>query len=118
MGLDNQYHTMGVADFHTAMTDMLLSGFPIEGNSANVFPALRQDQVAIGLPASPNAGNGFTSVAEVKTSYDCLTKAQSCGSYKPRGVYPNLRGVMAWSINWDKFNGFEFSKGHRAYLPR
>jgi chitinase len=57
-------------------------------------------------------------VAEVKASYDCLTKAQSCGSYKPRGVYPNLRGVMAWSINWDKFNNFEFSKGHRAYLPR
>jgi chitinase len=118
MGLDNQYHTMGVADFHTAMTDMLLSGFPIEGKAANTFPALRQDQVAIGLPASPNAGNGFTSVAEVKASYDCLTKAQSCGSYKPRGVYPNLRGVMAWSINWDKFNNFEFSKGHRAYLPR
>ncbi len=28
MGLDNQYHTMGGADFHIAMTDMLLTGFP------------------------------------------------------------------------------------------
>jgi chitinase len=62
MGLDNQFHTMGVADFHVAMTDMLLTGFPIEGNPANVFPPLRQDQVAFGLPASVNAGNGFTSV--------------------------------------------------------
>jgi chitinase len=44
MGLDNQFHTMGVADFHVAMTDMLLTGFPIEGNPANVFPPLRQDQ--------------------------------------------------------------------------
>jgi len=118
MGLDNQYHNMGVADFHTAMTDMLLSGFPIEGNTNDVFPPLRPEQVAIGLPASPNAGNGFTSVAEVHQSYDCLTKGQNCGSYKPHGTYPNLRGVMAWSINWDKFNNFDFSKGNRAYLPR
>lgn len=27
MGLDNQYHSMGGADFHIAMTDMLLTGF-------------------------------------------------------------------------------------------
>ncbi|HEY4018937.1 MAG TPA: glycosyl hydrolase family 18 protein, partial [Pseudonocardiaceae bacterium] len=31
MGLDNQYHTMGGADFHIAMTDMLLAGFPVAG---------------------------------------------------------------------------------------
>jgi chitinase/chitodextrinase len=115
-GLDNQYHTMGGHDFHVAMTDMLLAGFPIMGNPANVFPALRQDQVAIGLPASPNAGNGFTTVAEVQKAFDCLAKGTNCGTYRPRGVYPNLRGLMTWSINWDKFNGSEFSRSHRAYL--
>jgi chitinase len=71
------------------MTDMLLAGFPVEGKTRNVFPALRQHQVAIGLPANPNAGNGFTSVAEVHQRYDCLTK-DNYGSYKPRGLYPNL----------------------------
>jgi chitinase len=25
---------------------------------------------------------------------------------------------MTWSINWDKYNNYEFSKQHRAYLPR
>jgi len=25
---------------------------------------------------------------------------------------------MTWSINWDKYNNYEFSKAHRAYLPR
>jgi chitinase len=116
LGLDNQFHNMGVADFHVAMTDMLLTGFPIEGNAANVFPPLRQDQVAIGLPASSNAGNGWTSVAEVQRALDCLVKGQNCGSYVPHGVYPNLRGLMTWSINWDRFDGFEFSHSHGAYL--
>jgi chitinase len=72
---------MGVADFHVAMTDMLLTGFPIEGNPANVFPPLRQDQVAVGLPASGNAGNGFTTVAEVRRALDCLVKGLGCGPY-------------------------------------
>ncbi|MER5650631.1 glycosyl hydrolase family 18 protein [Streptosporangium sp. NPDC002524] len=116
MGLDNQYHTMGGHDFHVAMTDMLLAGFPIAGNPNNVFPALRQDQVAIGLPAAPFAGNGFTTVPEVQKAFDCLAKGTNCGSYRPRGVYPNLRGLMTWSINWDRYNAFEFSRSHRAYL--
>ncbi|GII61800.1 hypothetical protein Skr01_18850 [Sphaerisporangium krabiense] len=115
-GLDNQYHTMGTSDFHIAMTDMLLAGFPVAGNTANMFPALRPDQVAIGLPAATYAGNGFTSVAEVQKAFDCLAKGTNCGSYKPRGVYPGLRGLMTWSINWDKYNSFEFSTNHRRYL--
>ncbi|MBG0828636.1 carbohydrate binding domain-containing protein [Planomonospora sp. ID67723] len=117
-GLDDQFHTMGTHDFHVAMTDMLLAGFPIMGNPNNVFPALRQEQVAIGLPAAPWAGNGFTTVAEVHKAFDCLAKGVNCGPYKPKGVYPNLRGLMTWSINWDKYNGFEFSRNHRAYLDR
>ncbi|MFF4410880.1 carbohydrate binding domain-containing protein [Streptosporangium sp. NPDC001559] len=115
-GLDNQYHTMGNADFHVAMTDMLLAGFPIAGNPNNVFPALRPEQVAIGLPAAQYAGNGYTSVAEVQKAFDCLSKGTNCGSYKPKGVYRGLRGLMTWSINWDKYNNFEFSRNHRAYL--
>ncbi|GII91474.1 chitinase [Sinosporangium siamense] len=115
-GLDDQFHTMGTHDFHVAMTDMLLAGFPIMGNSANVFPPLQQNQVAIGLPAAPWAGNGFTTVAEVQKAFDCLSKGTNCGPYRPRGVYPDLRGLMTWSINWDKYNNFEFSRQHRAYL--
>ncbi|KAB8176374.1 chitinase [Microbispora catharanthi] len=114
MGLDNQYHTMGVADFHAAMTDMLLTGFPVAGGAT--FPPLRPDQVAIGLPAAPYAGNGYTSTAEVQSAFDCLAKGTGCGSYRPHGVFPGLRGLMAWSVNWDKYDGSEFSRSHRAYL--
>ncbi|MFJ3519489.1 MULTISPECIES: chitinase [unclassified Streptomyces] len=116
MGLDNQYHSMGGADFHIAMTDMLLTGFPVAGNTARVFPALRPDQVAIGLPATTNAGNGHTSPAEVTRALNCLTKKTDCGAYQTHGTWPGLRGLMTWSINWDRFGGWEFSRNFDAYF--
>ncbi|MGW2039341.1 chitinase [Streptomyces virginiae] len=118
MGLDNQYHSMGGADFHIAMTDMLLTGFPVAGNTARVFPALRPEQVAIGLPATTNAGNGHTSPAEVTKALNCLTKKTDCGTYQTHGTWPGLRGLMTWSINWDHFGGREFSRNFDAYYGR
>ncbi|MFF0482440.1 chitinase [Streptomyces sp. NPDC004435] len=115
MGLDNQYHSMGGADFHIAMTDMLLAGFPVAGNTERFFPGLRPDQVAIGLPASTQAGNGHTSPAEVNKALDCLTKKTNCGTYQTHGTWSSLRGLMTWSINWDRFNQWEFSRNFDAY---
>ncbi len=117
MGLDDQYHTMGGADFHIAMTDMLLTGFPVARDTSKVFPALRPDQVAIGLPASTHAGNGHTAPAQVNQALDCLTKGTGCGSYQTHGRWPALRGLMTWSINWDRYNGWEFSRNFDAYWP-
>jgi chitinase len=117
MGLDNQYHFMGSADFHIAMADMVLAGFPIRQNPADVFPPLRPDQVAIGLPAGPQAGNGHTPVAAVQQALTCLTRNTSCGGYTLRGgAKPALRGLMTWSINWDRFYGWEFSRSHEPFL--
>ncbi|MER7762480.1 glycoside hydrolase family 18 protein [Streptomyces sp. NPDC097619] len=116
MGLDNQYHSMGGADFHIAMTDMLLTGFPVAGDATRFFPALRADQVAIGMPATTNAGNGHTSPAEVRKALDCLTKKTNCGTYQTHGTWPSLRGLMTWSINWDRFGGWEFSKNFDSYF--
>lgn len=117
MGLDNQYHSMGGADFHVAMTDMLLKGFPVAGNTANMFPALAPSQVAIGMPANSYAGNGYVSPTEVDKALDCLTKAVNCGSYVPRsGAQPNLRGLMTWSVNWDQYGGREFSTNFHGYF--
>jgi chitinase len=116
MGLDNQYHSMGGADFHIAMTDMLLTGFPVAGDAANVFPPLRPDQVAIGMPATTNAGNGHVPPAEVTKTLDCLTKKTNCGSYATHGTWPALRGLMTWSINWDRFGGWEFQRTFDGYF--
>ncbi|WTX34659.1 glycoside hydrolase family 18 protein [Streptomyces sp. NBC_00658] len=116
MGLDNQYHSMGGADFHIAMTDMLLTGFPVAGNASNVFPALRPDQIAIGMPASTNAGNGYVSPTEVNKALDCLTKKTNCGTYTTHGTWPGLRGLMTWSINWDRYSSWEFQKNFDGYF--
>lgn len=116
MGLDNQYHSMGGADFHIAMTDMLLTGFPVAGDANNVFPPLRPDQIAIGMPASTNAGNGYVAPAEVTKTLDCLTKKTNCGSYATHGTWPTMRGLMTWSVNWDRFSNWEFQKTFDAYF--
>ncbi|MBX7550544.1 glycoside hydrolase family 18 protein [Streptomyces sp. NPDC004232] len=116
MGLDNQYHSMGGADFHIAMTDMLLTGFPVAGDPNNVFPPLRPDQVAIGMPASTEAGNGYVAPAEVTKTLDCLTKKTNCGSYQTHGTWPALRGLMTWSVNWDRYANWEFQKNFDAYF--
>ncbi|MEV6766520.1 glycoside hydrolase family 18 protein [Streptomyces sp. NPDC051105] len=116
MGLDNQYHSMGGADFHIAMTDMLLTGFSVAGDANNVFPPLRPDQIAIGMPASTNAGNGYVAPAEVTKTLDCLTKKTNCGSYATHGTWPAMRGLMTWSVNWDRFSNWEFQKTFDAYF--
>ncbi|TCC00702.1 chitinase [Micromonospora zingiberis] len=117
MGLDNQYHTMGGADFHVAMTDMLLAGFPVAGNPDRRFPALRQDQVAFGAPSSVSAGNGYLAPAGIQSAVSCLVQGLRCGSYTPRsGTNPHLRGLMTWSINWDRYYQWEFSRNHGPYL--
>ncbi|MFG2363704.1 chitinase [Streptomyces mirabilis] len=116
MGLDNQYHSMGGADFHIAMTDMLLTGFPVAGDANNVFPPLRPDQVAIGMPASTNAGNGYVAPSEVTKTLDCLTRKTNCGSYTTHGTWPGLRGLMTWSINWDRYGSWEFQGTFDGYF--
>ncbi|MDL4817417.1 chitinase [Actinomadura opuntiae] len=116
MGLDGQYHTMGGADFHVAMTDMLKAGFPV-ANTGHAFPGLRPDQIGIGLPAAVSAGNGYTPPAQVQQAVTCLVKGQGCGSYALRGgTSPDLRGLMTWSINWDRYYGWEFMNAHRPLL--
>ncbi|MDC0708662.1 glycosyl hydrolase family 18 protein [Stigmatella sp. ncwal1] len=121
-GLDGRAYAQGTADFHVAMAEMLLQGFPVGRNTSNVFPALRPDQVIIGLPASPQAaGGGYTTPANVQKALDYLIKGQSFGgSYVLRqsSGYPGFKGLMTWSINWDKYFNSEFSNSHRTYLDR
>jgi chitinase len=118
VALDNRVYSMGNADFHVAMTEMLLTGFPV-ANTGKTFPGLRPDQVAFGVPANVNAGNGFTPVPQVQQALSYLILGQPFGgSYvlrNPAG-YRSFRGLMSWSINWDRFAGFDFSRNHRAYL--
>jgi len=116
MGLDNQYHTMGGADFPIAMGDMLKAGFPV-ASTGQTFPGLRDDQIAVGLPAAVSAGNGYLAPSVVQQALNCLARNQNCGGYALRGgAVPGIRGLMTWSINWDRYYNWEFQNSHRPFL--
>ena len=110
--LDDKIYGQSTADFIVAMTDMLLKGFPVARNAANFFPALRQDQVAFGLPATGNGAapaGGYVTPADVTKALNYLVKGISYGGqYVLNTTYPNLRGIMTWSVNWDKSQGYPF----------
>jgi chitinase len=104
LGRDGRVYSQGNVDFITAQADILLA-------------YLRPDQVALGLPASPNAaGSGFVQPSVITSALDCLAEGSRCGSYRPVATYPDIRGVMTWSINWDLHSGNAFSNPIRAHL--
>lgn len=119
MGLDNTYRNMGNADFHVSMIEMLIQGFQIAHSTDPKmrFEGIKPEHLAIGLPSTLSAGNGFTSNEEVQKAFLCLEKGVGCGfPLQQAGGYPGLRGLMTWSINWDNYTGNAFSDAHRAFL--
>lgn len=114
-GTDGNTYAPATPDFIVAMTDMLLTGFKIKNGLQ--FPALRQDQVAFGLPATDGAGGGVMSTGAITQALNYLTKGTSFGGqYKLNGSYPSLRGIMTWSVNWDKKAGYGFSNAMSQYF--
>ncbi|WP_374020120.1 glycosyl hydrolase family 18 protein [Paenibacillus thiaminolyticus] len=121
--LDGRVYTQGTADFQVAMAEMLLRGFPIGRNPNNLFQPLREDQVAIGLPAVPSAApsGGYTSGADIAKALRYIVKGTSYGgayTLKQAGGYPNFRGVMTWSVNWDATSGYAFASQVRSAFSR
>ena len=118
-GLDNRVYNSATADFIVAMTEMLLQGFPVAGTN-QTFPALREDQVAFGLPAAPGAaGSGYTAVSEVKKALNYLLKGTSYGgtyTLRKASGYPAMRGIMTWSVNWDAVNNKEFATNYAPFF--
>ncbi|REH47561.1 putative secreted protein (Por secretion system target) [Tenacibaculum gallaicum] len=117
-GRDGKIYQPATADFHVAMSEMLITGFKVGQTGLN-FPGLRANQVAIGLPAEPRAaGSGYTSETVVQQALDYLIKGVSYPNrtYTTSTTYPEFRGLMTWSINWDLANNAVFSTSHRAYL--
>jgi chitinase len=98
LGCDGKVYSQGSVDFLTALACIQLEG------------GLSPSQVGLGLPASPRgAGSGYVSPSVVNNALDCLTKGTGCGSFKPSRTYPELRGAMTWSTNWDAAAGNAWS---------
>lgn len=99
-GIDGAIYTQGTADFIVSQTEALLQGFQTGGG---FFAPLPPEKVAIGLPACPlAAGGGYVSPALLAQAVDYLRgTGPQPGSYQRVATYPNVRGLMTWSINWD-----------------
>jgi chitinase len=107
----------GSVDMLVGASLMLIEGFRTNNNTGVVFNGLRPDQVAFGLPSGPSSANsGQASQATIANALNCLTRLQNCGSIRPQQAYPTFRGVMTWSVNWDRHDGFNFSRPVRATL--
>lgn len=101
-GIDGNIYTQGNSDFIIAMTEALIQGFSTAGG---MFLGIPQNKVIIGLPACPAAGGGYVAPANVTSAVNYLRgTGPKPGSYTLNQAfgYPNLGGLMTWSINWDK----------------
>ncbi|MEU2875001.1 glycoside hydrolase family 18 protein [Streptomyces sp. NPDC007070] len=105
LGCDGKVYSQGSVDFLTALACIQLQG------------GLAPSQVGLGLPASPSgAGGGYVSPTVVNNALDCLTKLTNCGAFKPSKPYPDLRGAMTWSTNWDAAAGNAWSNAVGAHV--
>ena len=116
-GRDGQIYTPGTIDFHVAMADALIGGFT--ASSGIAFAPFEAHQIAIGLPATTTAaGSGYTAPWMVHAALDQLILGEPSASYQLADAdgYPDFRGLMTWSINWDVLTNNSFSQPHRDYL--
>ncbi|KAH9124444.1 hypothetical protein AeMF1_004792 [Aphanomyces euteiches] len=68
-------------------------------------------------PAAQPAPSAPALAAHTLVGYwHCLAQGIGCDSIRPSNPYPTVRGVMTWSINWDRFDNFAFSKNARKAL--
>ncbi|MFG3013434.1 chitinase [Streptomyces cinerochromogenes] len=105
LGCDGKVYSQGTVDFLTALACIQLEG------------GLSPSQVGLGLPASTRAaGGGYVSPTVVNNALDCLTAATNCGTFKPSKTYPDLRGAMTWSTNWDAASGNAWSSAVGAHV--
>ncbi|GII21512.1 chitinase [Planosporangium mesophilum] len=108
-GCDGNVYSQGTVDFITAQACIAIQA------------GLRPDQVAIGLPASSRAaGSGYVDPSVVNNALDCLARGTGCGRFRPATPWPDIRGAMTWSTNWDTSAGGNWSrsvKGHLGTLP-
>jgi chitinase len=106
-GLDGEIYQPGSVDYHVAMTELLLQGFPVGGNPRHFFPPFPPNKIAVGFL------NGDTTPEIVSQAMDYLItgKAPAGTKYKirqPKG-YPGLLGAMFWTINADRRENHRYS---------
>ena len=99
-GYDGQMVNRGTADMMTSMSTTLIERY-----------GLRDDQIAFGVPnTQKSAGGGFYTYAETKKAVTAFMNGTRANRFKAPRAYPNFRGMMAWSVNWDNTQNYSWAK--------
>ncbi len=103
------YYDNSDPDYITSMTESIIKGFTLLKNKG-VYSGFPASKLAIGLPAKPTScdqgtGSGYNSPEDVCRAVQYLQgkiSKPSDFSYTVTASYPDLAGLMTWSINQDK----------------
>jgi chitinase len=106
-GLNGEIYQAGTVDYHAAMTELVLDGFAVGGDPAQVFPALPQDHVAVGFLT----GETTPPIVEQAMRYLITGQRPSDAAYSlsKRDGYPGMIGAMFWTIDADARESYRFS---------
>jgi chitinase len=106
-GLDGEIYQSSSVDYHAAMTELLLQGFNVGGDSRKFFPPIPASKIAVGFLTA------YTSPTVVSQAMDYIIsgKSPSGAMYKlrrPTG-YPGMIGAMFWTIDADRRADYNYS---------
>ena len=87
-------------DFVISATEAIIKGFTAKGGLGE-YSGLPEEKVAIGLTTC-KSDEAVRTKTEIVSIVNYLTgNGEKIGSYTLKDSYPNLKGLMTWSINTD-----------------
>ena len=106
-GLDGEIYQPGTVNYHAAMTELLLHGFPVGGDPQHPFEALDPRKVAVGFLT----GDTTPEIVSQAMDYIITGKAPAGTTYRLRtsSGYPGMIGAMFWTIDADRRSNYRFS---------
>ena len=101
-GLDSLYYNQSTPDFILALTEAVIQGYT-GANDLGTFSGLPASKIGVGLPSCSGWGYTKPIVLNATMRY-LLGKGPQPGEYSllQEGGYPDLGGMMTWSINIDE----------------
>jgi chitinase len=106
-GLDGEIYQPGTVDYHAAMTELLLHGFPVGGDPKQFFAPVPADKVAVGFLT----GDTTPAIVSQAMEYIITGKAPAGTRYRLQqpGGYPGMMGAMFWTLDADRRANYNFS---------
>lgn len=106
-GMDGEIYQSHTLDYHAAVTELLLHGFDVGGDTKQFFPPLPANKVAVGFLT----GYDPPGLVRQAMQYIITGKAPAGIHYtlRQREGYPAMSGAMFWTIDADARENYRYS---------